>query len=114
MFDLSEVSYIQKGTGEDLVFFHGYLASKESFAAQIEYFSRFYRVTAFDFLGFGASAPLTEPFSVSEYAAWTEEFLKALSIVRPRVIAHSFGCRVAVKMAARGAERGSRYSIRCC
>ena len=63
MFDLSEVSYIQKGTGEDLVFFHGYLASKESFAAQIEYFSRFYRVTAFDFLGFGASAPLTEPFS---------------------------------------------------
>lgn len=108
MFDLSEVSYIQKGTGEDLVFFHGYLASKESFAAQIEYFSRFYRVTAFDFLGFGASAPLTEPFSVSEYAAWTEEFLKALSIVRPRVIAHSFGCRVAVKMAARGAERGDQ------
>ena len=108
MFDLSEVSYIQKGTGEDLVFFHGYLASKESFAAQIEYFSRFYRVTAFDFLGFGASAPLTEPFSVSEYAAWTEEFLKALSIVRPHVIAHSFGCRVAVKMAARGAERGEQ------
>ena len=55
-FDLSEVSFIQKGTGRDLVFFHGYLSSKESFTAQIEYFSRFYRVTAFRFFGVSAKA----------------------------------------------------------
>ena len=98
-FDLSEVSFIQKGTGRDLVFFHGYLSSKESFTAQIEYFSRFYRVTAFDFLGFGQSAPLKEAFSVSDYAEWTKALLDALKIERPHVVAHSFGCRVAVKMA---------------
>ena len=98
-FDLSEVSFIQKGTGRDLVFFHGYLSSKESFTAQIEYFSRFYRVTAFDFLGFGQSAPLNEAFSVSDYAEWTKALLDALKIERPHVVAHSFGCRVAVKMA---------------
>ena len=98
-FDLSEVSFIQKGTGRDLVFFHGYLSSKESFTAQIEYFSRFYRATAFDFLGFGQSAPLKEAFSVSDYAGWTKALLDALKIERPHVVAHSFGCRVAVKMA---------------
>ena len=98
-FDLSEVSFIQKGTGRDLVFFHGYLSSKESFTAQIEYFSRFYRVTAFDFLGFGQSAPLKEAFSVSDSAEWTKALLDALKIERPHVVAHSFGCRVAVKMA---------------
>ena len=98
-FDLSEVSFIQQGTGRDLVFFHGYLSSKESFTAQIEYFSRFYRVTAFDFLGFGQSAPLNEAFSVSDYAEWTKALLDALKIERPHVVAHSFGCRVAVKMA---------------
>ena len=98
-FDLSEVSFIQKGTGRDLFFFHGYLSSKESFTAQIEYFSRFYRVTAFDFLGFGQSAPLNEAFSVSDYAEWTKALLDALKIERPHVVAHSFGCRVAVKMA---------------
>ena len=98
-FDLSEVSFIQKGTGRDLVFFHGYLSSKESFTAQIEYFSRFYRVTAFDFLGFGQSAPLNEAFSVSDYAEWMKALLDALKIERPHVVAHSFGCRVAVKMA---------------
>ena len=87
-----------------MVFLHGYLSSKEAFTAQIEYFSRFYRVTAFDFLGFGKSKPLTEPFSVSDYAAWTKEILALLQVQKPRVIAHSFGCRVAVKMAAQDSE----------
>lgn len=105
---MSDVSFIQRGTGKDLVLFHGYLSSKECFAAQIEYFSAFYRVTAFDFLGFGGSAALAEPFSVSDYAAWTGELLEALHIVRPHLIAHSFGCRVAVKMAAQAAERGEQ------
>ena len=87
-----------------MVFLHGYLSSKEAFTAQIEYFSRFYRVTAFDFLGFGHSKPLTSAFSVSDYAAWTRETLALLQVKKPSVIAHSFGCRVAVKMAAQDSE----------
>lgn len=51
-----------------MVFFHGYLSSKESFAAQLGYFSRFCRVTALDFPGFGGAEPLTEPYSVADYA----------------------------------------------
>ena len=79
---------------------HGYLSSKEAFLSQIEYFSKFYRVTAFDFLGFGGSRYLTSAFSVSDYANWTKELLLLLGVKKPHVIAHSFGCRVAVKMAA--------------
>ena len=96
---LKEVSYLQKGKGKDLVFFHGYLSSKEAFLKQIDYFSNYYRVTAIDFLGFGKSAPLTTPFSVSDYAKWTKLVLDALGVKKPSVIAHSFGCRVALKMA---------------
>lgn len=84
-----------------MVFLHGYLSCKETFTAQIEYFSQFYRVTALDFLGFGQSKPLQEPFGVDEYAAWTEEVFNALGVDFANVIAHSFGCRVAVKMAKR-------------
>jgi pimeloyl-ACP methyl ester carboxylesterase len=83
-----------------LVFLHGYLSSKEAFTAQMEYFSKFYRVTAFDFLGFGDSGGLTSAFSVSDYAAWTKSLLAQLNVKKPHVIAHSFGCRVAVKLAA--------------
>ncbi len=101
---LSDVSFLQKGTGKDLVLLHGYLSSKEAFAAQVEYFARFFRVTAFDFIGFGGSGRLTEPFSVGDYALWTKEVLSLLNVEKPHVIAHSFGCRVAVKMASLNGE----------
>ncbi len=107
---------------------HGYLSSKEAFAAQVAYFSKFYRVTAFDFLGFGGSRCLTNAFSVSDYAAWTKETFTLLNVQKPHVIAHSFGCRVAVKMAAQDSatfdkilltgpagiilNRGARYKIK--
>ncbi len=81
---------------------HGYLSSKEAFTAQIDYFSRFFRVTAFDFLGFGGSRPLEQPFSVADYAAWTKEVFSLLGVEKPHVVAHSFGCRVAIKLASQG------------
>ena len=79
---------------------HGYLASKESFSYQIAYFSKYYRVTAIDFLGFGQSEKLPFAYSVEDYAHWTKSVLEALSVDNPHVVAHSFGCRVAVKTAS--------------
>ncbi len=122
-----KLSYLQKGTGKDLLLLHGYLSTKESFYPQIEYFSKFYRVTALDFLGFGESGELTEPFSVSDYADWLMQALDELGIVKPLVIAHSFGGRVAVKCLSRGnaferavltgcagivPKRGFKYKVR--
>ena len=98
---LANVSFLQKGEGKDLLFLHGYLSNKESFSAQIAYFSRFYRVTAVDFLGFGQSAPIPTAFSVGDYADWLNEILQALDVQQPHVVAHSFGCRVAVKLASK-------------
>lgn len=96
------LSYLQKGEGKDLVMLHGYLSSKESFYPQINYFSKFYRVTALDFPGFGGADEIPYAYSVSDYADWTGEALCALGIGNPRVIAHSFGGRVAVKCLSRG------------
>ena len=96
---MSEVSFLQKGKGKDLLLLHGYLSSKEAFAAQVAYFSRFFRVTAIDFLGFGGSRALTSAFSVGDYAEWLKRVMLALGVLKPHVIAHSFGCRVAVKAA---------------
>ena len=97
---MSEVSFLQKGKGKDLLLLHGYLSSKEAFAAQVAYFSRFFRVTAIDFLGFGGSRALTSAFSVGDYAEWLKTVMRVLGVIKPHVIAHSFGCRVAVKAAS--------------
>ncbi len=96
------MNYIRCGKGKDLVFLHGYLSSKESFYPQIEYFSRYYRVTAPDFPGFGEGGALTQPFSVGDYADWLTGWLKDVGGEFPHVIAHSFGGRVAVKCLSRG------------
>lgn len=108
------ISYTQQGQGEDLVFLHGYLACKESFAYQSAYFSRFYRVTLFDFRGMGESAPLCEPFSVDDYAAETRRFLQALGIERARLVAHSFGGRVALKLLASSPSLFERALLTGC
>ena len=97
------LSYLQQGEGEDLVFLHGYLSSKESFLNQIEYFSKQYRVTALDFPGMGGANPLEEPWSVDDYADWTQEALHELGVDHARLLAHSFGGRVAVRLLSRGA-----------
>lgn len=103
-----DVAFVRKGNGRDLVLLHGYLSSKEAFLPLVDYFSAFYRVTALDFCGFGKSAPLPYAFSVDDYAEWTEEAFELLGIVRPLCIAHSFGCRVVVKMQARAARKGAQ------
>ncbi len=91
---------MQRGTGRDLLFLHGYGARKECFLPQIDHFSRFFRVTAFDFSGFGDAPPLSAPWAVEEYAEETRGLVRSLRLVRPHVLAHSFGARVAVKIAA--------------
>ena len=78
---------------------HGYGANKESFVRQIRFFSAFFRVIAVDMSGFGESPPLKYPYSVGDYA---EEIKKVIDEIGERkiyVLAHSFGARVAVKLA---------------
>jgi len=77
---------------------HGYLASKETFNYQIEYLSKYFKVTAFDFLGFGKSGALSEPFDVTDYTNLTKAILDELKIEKAYFIAHSFGGRVAIKL----------------
>lgn len=55
-------------------------------------------MTAFDFPGFGKSAPLEDAWSVGDYAAHAAHLLDGWGIRGARLIAHSFGGRVALKL----------------
>lgn len=110
----SDVALIREGEGRDLVFLHGYLSCKESFYWQIKYFSKYFRVTAFDFWGFGKSPPLTEAWSVDDYAARTLALLNDLNIERAHLITHSFGGRVGLKLLANSGDRFEKSVFTGC
>lgn len=95
------ISYQQKGLGEDILLLHGWGGSTQSFQTVFEYFSKKnYKVTNIDFLGFGQSKALRYPFTVTDYSDSIVKFLASINISKTNIIAHSFGGRVAIKIAA--------------
>ena len=79
---------------------HGYLASKESFAYQIPFFERYFDVHAIDLKGFGENKGMEYPYALEDYAREVEDYIKGNNLIRPHVIAHSFGGRIAMFLAA--------------
>lgn len=57
-----------------------------------------------DFPGHGQSGEPPEPWGVAEYAEQVQALLKELSIDRVRIVAHSFGGRVAIYLASHQPE----------
>ncbi len=79
---------------------HGYLSKKESFLKQIGFFSRFYRVIAVDMTGFGEAEEMKKPFSVDDYKEEIKRVADEIGAEKYNLLAHSFGARVAIKLAA--------------
>lgn len=90
---------------------HGYGSRKESFFYQTEKLSEYFTVTAPDFPGFGASAPLDAPWSVGDYARWLKDFMEAAKLNGAHILAHSFGARVAFKLFADYPELADKIVI---
>ncbi len=96
MIKSASIPVIEKGEGKPLIFLHGFMCSKEYFSSQLNYFSHYFKVVAYDLYGFGESAPAEEVYDLSDYA---EEFISLAKAYgeKVNVIAHSFGCRVVLK-----------------
>ena len=113
-FEGMEIALTEEGAGEPLVFLHGWGACKECFYYQTAYFCRFYRVIAFDFPAFGGSSLPPAAWGVGEYAAFTARLLRARGVSGARLVAHSFGGRVALKLLAEEQDLFSRALLTGC
>ena len=83
---------------------HGYLSNKQSFCYQTAFFSRDFIVHALDLKGFGENTGMEYPYSLDDYIADLEKFVHDNGIEKPHVIAHSFGGRIAIKLASKNPE----------
>ena len=78
---------------------HGYLSSKETFIHQINFIKRYRKVYAIDLDGFGESPPLNKAFSLDDYVYKVKDFITKQGIKSYDLLAHSFGGRIAIKLA---------------
>ena len=63
-------------------------------------FSEDFDVFCPDLKGFGKNADMPYPYALNDYLSEIREYIKVNGLNRPHVIGHSFGGRIAIKLAA--------------
>lgn len=97
-----KVNYIQEGKGKwNLVCLHGWGQNIEMMQMVNQHFNHRFCVTVLDFPGFGGSEEPPVSWSVQDYTDFLKNFLDVLKIENPIFVGHSFGCRVAIRYAAK-------------
>lgn len=86
------------------MFLHGYLANGKSFFNQLKYFEKSFEVFAPDLRGFGENSFMPYPYSLDDYIEDVKEYFYKNNIKKPCCIAHSFGGRIAIKVASYNKE----------
>lgn len=98
------VHYEMAGEGVPVLLLHGWGCSTKTMEPLLNFLSNGYKAVSIDFPGHGETDEPPEPWSVTEYAHLTRKLIETLGIAPCHVIAHSFGCRVAIYMASEWPE----------
>lgn len=96
------VSYIEIGSGSPIVFLHGWGRTADDFLPLMEELKNQHRLIAIDLPGHGDSDEPSGDLSLDGLAKTLLEFFKLNEINNPILICHSFGARLAIKLASNG------------
>ena len=94
------IFYKKEGQGKKVLFLHGWGGNSNSFLPVFNALSKEFEVYAIDFPGFGRSDFPDGDWDVTRYMEITYKFLEKLGLEKVSIIAHSFGGRVAIMLAA--------------
>ena len=108
------IYYEQSGAGKDVLLLHGWGCSTKHFEQIASDLSKDHRVTVIDFPAHGQSGRPPEPWGVKEFAACVKDLMGQLGIAPCDIIAHSFGGRVALYLAANEPQVVNRLVLTGC
>jgi pimeloyl-ACP methyl ester carboxylesterase len=94
------IRYRTVGSGKPLLLLHGWGTSLDTFSGMTDDLAKQFSVTAFDFPGHGGSGMPPAAWAVDDFVELTLGVMAALGVSRTSVLGHSFGGRVAIKLAA--------------
>jgi pimeloyl-ACP methyl ester carboxylesterase len=94
-----ELSYLDVGTGPAVLFVHGLLGSRESWAHLVGEMAGSWRIVAPDLFGHGASAKPAGDYSLGAHAATLRDLLDELGISEVTLVGHSLGGGIVLQFA---------------
>ena len=102
VFSVGEIDLFYKviGQGPPVLMLHGWGGCADSFAPVSQRLANLFTVYAIDFPGHGQSSWPKEPWHVQDYADVVRRFMREMGLEGCYVVAHSFGCRVVLKLAS--------------
>lgn len=95
----SKIHYNVQGKGKKLLLLHGWGCDIKIFKPLMPYFEQHFETYSIDFPGFGQSPEPEKAWTNDDYVALTRQFIAELNIDNPIVLGHSFGGRIAIKLA---------------
>lgn len=99
------IRYHQAGRGTHVLLLHGWGGCLESMVPISQALSSHYRCISIDFPGHGESSLPARPWHVSDFLDITLKLMDRLDVAQTHIVAHSFGGRVSIKMAAAYPQR---------
>ncbi len=95
-----QIVYYESGQGWPVVLLHGWGCSHETMRPVAEHLEGRFHLYNFDLPGHGESDEPREAWSTVEYKEMLKAFFARENIVRPILIAHSFGGRLSLRLGA--------------
>lgn len=93
--------YFQKvGKGKDLILLHGWGLDSSSFWPDVDLLKDTFTLWLLDLPGHGRSDVPPSTFTITNYKNIIEQFIEEQKISKPIVLGHSFGGRIAIKLAS--------------
>ncbi len=93
--------YIEKGEGDPIILLHGNGEDSSYFAAQIDEFSKRYKIYALDTRGHGKTPRGEEPFTIRQFADDLKAFMDEHHIPKAHILGFSDGANIAMIFAMR-------------
>jgi pimeloyl-ACP methyl ester carboxylesterase len=106
-----ELSFIDSGEGDAVLFVHGLLGSHTNWAHLVDELDDDHRVVVPDLFGHGASAKPEGDYSIASHAATLRDLLDRLHIDRVTIVGHSLGGGIALEFCYLFPERVERLAL---
>jgi pimeloyl-ACP methyl ester carboxylesterase len=95
------IKYIDEGSGQNLLFLHGWGIRARTYDKLLKLLLPHYRVIAPDLPGFGASNTPDHVWNFGEYAEYLDAFIRGKKLQNIILMGHSTGGGIALYLAAR-------------